>query len=265
MRIIKIIFVSLLAFGCLQLVAQGSDAWNQKDQSGNKIGKWRGYYPGGALRYEGRFSDDQPIDTFQYFYRDGKLQTLLTYVPDTIGKALAVHFYQNGDTLAKGYFFNQMKTGIWRTYGENSVLLSTGLYKADKQNGKWVTYYPSGSIAEEKQFKDGIENGPFKMYFEDGQIKQDAFFLNGALHGQITYYQENGKKEQEGEYVQDLRDGKWFLYNEKGLLDKTLKYEKGKLLNPEVLEEGDYNKEEFKDQRKDRLEFEDLREKTTYE
>jgi antitoxin component YwqK of YwqJK toxin-antitoxin module len=213
----------------------------------------------------GQFKADQPIDTFRYYYSDGNLKSLMIFDENDPKRQHAVHFYSTGDTLAKGDYLKQEKDGMWSAYGENSQLVRKTYYMKGKKNGAEVTVYPNGQPAKVVNYKDDIENGPYQTFYEDGQLKQDAFYLNGARHGQITFYQADGKKDQEGEYVEGQRDGKWLIYDEHELVVTLLKYENGVLLNPEDAPEGDYNKEEFRNQRKDRLEFDDLRGGIRYE
>lgn len=260
----------LLSFGLLLtmsfgLISQAQTEWNRRDESGLKLGPWKGYYPGGEIRYMGQFKNDLPVDTFQYYFTDGKLKSILIHDPANSNKVFATHFYQTGDTLAKGHYLNQKKEGVWKSYGENSVLVREGLYINEKRNGKWTTYYANGKVSEEIHYKDDIENGSLKTYFSNGQINMDAFYLDGVLHGQVTFYNEEGKKEQEGDYKEGLRDGKWLVYDKNELVIKLFEYDNGKLLNPEDKDKIDYNKEEFKSQKKDYLEFDDIRGKIQYE
>ncbi len=265
MKIRRIITFCLLVLTPLFASAQANNEWNRKDANGLKYGPWKGFYPGGQLRYVGQFEKDQAVDTFRYYFEDGKMKSLLIHQPEQANKVLAIHFYQTGDTLAKGFYVNQKKNGVWMSYGAKSVPVERGAYKDDKKHGKWTIYYPTGVISEEIHYKEGIEDGPYKTYFENGQIRQDAFYLNGAWHGQMTYYAENGKKEEEGEYKQNLRDGKWIVYDKNELVVKIYEYENGKLLNPDKEDSSEYNTEEFRNQRKDQLEFEDLRGRIKYE
>lgn len=265
MKIMKNLLIFCMLFVGLNLLAQDGQSWNQTDADGRRTGPWKGYYPGGQVRYLGQFEKNRAVDTFYYYFEDSKLKSILIHDPDTAQKVFAMHFYSTGDTLAKGTYINQKKQGIWITYGEGSVPVEVGSYKNDQKHGKWTIYYTDGVISEVIHYQEGIENGPYKTYFENGQIRMDAFYLNGALHGQVSYYEQNGKKEKEGEYVEGLRDGKWLVYDKNELVVKLLRYEGGKLQNPEDLDSTDYNQEEFMNRRKDYLEFEDLRGKIKYE
>lgn len=263
-RIVIILLLSCF-FAHFDVAAQSPTQWNQRDEQGLKTGPWRGAYPGGQVRYIGQFKADMAIDTFFYYYEDGRVKSIMIHDPLIQDQAYAVHFYSTHDTLAKGRYLNQMKEGTWISYGDRSVPVEVGSYTEGKKNGKWTIYYQDGVISEIMHFKNDIENGPYKTYFENGQIRMDAFYLNGALHGQVLYYAENGKKEQEGEYVEGLREGKWLIYDKNELVVKLLRYEGGKVQNPEALDSLNYDMQQFHQQRKDYLEFEDLRGRIKYE
>ena len=50
-------------------------------------------------------------------------------------------FYTNGKMASEGTFLDGYKTGIWRFYNENGLLVSIGRYnKKNERWGKW-TYY----------------------------------------------------------------------------------------------------------------------------
>ena len=59
-------------------------------------------------------------------------------------------------------------------------------------------------------------------------------FSNNMRNGLCITYFQNGKLELDGNYKNNLRQGNWKYYNEKGELLYNLKYNEGKLLNPEV-------------------------------
>jgi len=265
MKIKGFLSFCLLLFLSHGLFSQANNEWNQKDANGLKFGAWKGFYPQGQLRYVGQFKNDLPVDTFYYYFEDGKIKSILIYDKDVANKALAMHFYSTGDTLAKGHYVDQKKEGMWMSYGESSVPVERGAYKDGQKNGRWIIYYPTGVISEEMHYANGIQDGPFKTYFENGQMHQDAFFLEGALHGQVTFYSKEGKKEQEGEYKQNLRDGKWLIYNENENVIKLYRYDNGTLLNPDDKDSLNYDQTKHKENRKDYLEFEDIRGKIKYD
>ena len=113
MRIRSLLCICLMFATSISVMGQ-AEKWNLKDGQGRKTGDWKGFYPGGELRYVGEFEEDQPVDTFTYYYYDGKVKSILIYDPDTAVKSFAIHFYQNGDTLAKGVYKNKQREGVWK-------------------------------------------------------------------------------------------------------------------------------------------------------
>lgn len=263
-QLIKIAFVFLLVF--VQPVwAQQDSVWNQKDENGLKHGKWKDVYPGGQVRYEGQFRHGEPFDVFKYYLPNGDLKTVLNFDEADSKSAYGTLYYGTGDKMAEGRYKDQKKQGLWKTYGADEVLLSKGTYVSDKKYGVWKTYHRNGQIAREVMIENNLEQGPLKEYFEDGQLKQEATYQDGFKVGKTVIYTPEGDTSVVGSYYKDARDGEWRYYNEKNEIEKVIKYDKGKLLTPETGDGEVESMEEFKDQRKDRLEFEDLRGTIKYE
>jgi hypothetical protein len=70
----------------------------------------------------------------------------------------------------------------------------------------------------ECNYSEGRRNGTFKTVFPNGSLELDAFYTNNSRDKDWKYFDENGK----------------LLY--------TLKFDLGKLLNPEVQDSIDRNK-----------------------
>lgn len=260
----KIMFI-LLALVVQSLSAQETAAWNQEDENGLKHGKWRDVYPSGKARYEGQFRHGEPFDVFKYYFPNGDLKSILEYDEEKAQTAYATHFYQTGDKMAEGRYIDQKKEGVWKTYGANEVLLSEGSYVADKKYGMWKTFHRNGQVAKEVMIENDLEQGLEKKYFEDGQLKEEATYKDGFKEGKTIVYNASGDTAVVGTYFKDRRDGEWRYYNENNQLEKTVRYDRGKLLTPETGDGEVESKEQFKDNRKNRLEFEDLRGKIRYE
>jgi antitoxin component YwqK of YwqJK toxin-antitoxin module len=242
---------------------QGGEEWNQKDEKGQKVGKWRAYYSNGNLRYEGQFREGQPFSIFKYYFQDGKLKTVLRHRSAT--EAYAEHYYQTGDLMATGKYTNQKKDSVWTSFGAGNVKVEQGGYIAGKKYGIWRTFYPNGQVAEEVTIVNDLENGPYKSYFIDGTLKQEGTYENGLLEGLSEFYDANGNKILKGKYYRGSRDGRWIYYKELLKVDKVLEYDKGQLLNPEALDTLENDSEEYRNNIKDYLEFEDLKGKIKYE
>ena len=59
--------------------ATGDIKINRTDAKGNKQGYWRKIDVNGHLKYEGKFIDNIPVDTFKYYYINGKLESEMIY------------------------------------------------------------------------------------------------------------------------------------------------------------------------------------------
>lgn len=261
---IKIMIV-LLAMIAQPIWAQQDSLWNIKDENGLKDGRWKDVYPGGQVRYEGQFRHGEPFDVFKYYFSTGELKTVSKFDEADPKVAYATHYYQNGDKMAEGKYNNQKKEGLWKTYGANEVLLSEGSYVSGKKYGMWKTYHRNGQVAKEVMIVNDLEQGPSKEYFEDGQLKEEATYKDGFKEGITVVYTTKGDTAVVGSYYKDARDGVWRYYDENNKLEKVIEYDKGKLLTPETGDGEVESMEEFKDNRKNRLEFEDLRGPIKYE
>jgi antitoxin component YwqK of YwqJK toxin-antitoxin module len=184
------------------------------------------YYEGDTLlRYKGRFVNNQPVDTFYYFYPTGELQSALFHRKD--GYVLSTSYYAEGTLLAKGRYYKQQKDSSWSYYGESGNLLSTEFYIEGKKYGLWKVFHDNGNLAAEKIFENNLENGPHKQYYRDGTLFREINFKQGSIEGHGIYYHENGQPSMEGEYYHDAKQGAWKEYDEEGKLIREVKYNKG--------------------------------------
>lgn len=237
--------------------------WNQKNPEGEKIGKWRDFYDNGNLRYIGQFKENEPYGTFRNYYPAGKLQVKREFLEPTLSQV--TFYYQDGDLMAKGFYLNQEKDSLWQTFGADSNIVSEGNYLKGKKYGIWTIYFPNGKVAEEITYVDDIKNGLYKKYFDNGVLRQEATYVNGLLEGISVFYDPNGLKTLKGKYYRGVRNGKWVYYNEQGVLEKVIEYDMGKNLSEDEDDDiMELNSEQYKDNRKDYLEFEDLKGRIKY-
>ncbi|NBG66360.1 toxin-antitoxin system YwqK family antitoxin [Acidiluteibacter ferrifornacis] len=252
--------ILLLFLFSVTAISQDGTPINRKDAQGKKTGVWKDYYKSGKVRYVGQFKNDLPVDTFYYFYPDGKLQTLLVHLKKDY--AYAKMYYSTGDIMAEGKYFQQKKDSVWKTYGAEGVLVTKGGYIHGARTGKWETYFANGNVAEMVQYRNDIEVDEYKAYYENGNLKEETQFENGFKEGLTTFYDEDGNKLLKGFYKKSMRNGKWIYYKPNGTVDKIVEYENGKAKdNPNNLEVP----EVVKSQRKEVLELEDLKGRIKYD
>jgi antitoxin component YwqK of YwqJK toxin-antitoxin module len=242
-------------------ITQNSTSINRKDKDGNKIGTWKAFHPDGSTRYVGQFDKGQPVDTFFYYYPTGELQTMMIH--NGVKSAYAKMYYSTGELMAQGKYYEQKKDSIWLTYGANQVLVTKGGYQKGAKFGRWETYYTNGKLAELVFYKNDIEVDGYRSYYDNGNVLEETQYVNGFLEGVSTFYNENGNKILKGIYKKSMRDGKWIYYNSNGTVVKIVEYKDGKSLdeNLNVIEIP----EELKANRKEYLEFDDIRGKIKYD
>ncbi|MBD98942.1 MAG: hypothetical protein CMO34_03790 [Verrucomicrobia bacterium] len=240
------------------------EGFNLKNSSGKADGNWRKYHDNGQLRFEGQFKDGIEYGLFRYYDQEGGLKSTLNYLKE--GKAMATHYHKNGNIMATGLLVDRKKDSIWNTYSPSGDILEKGAYISGKKYGNWITYFENGQVSEEMFFENDMEEGPFKVYYPDGSLRQEANYVNGFLEGLATFYDAQGNKILKGKYYRGSRNGRWIYYKERLEVEKVLEYDKGNLLNPmenEDLMEDDTD--QYKNNRKDFLEFEDLKKRISYD
>ncbi|SNW62662.1 MORN-repeat protein [Orpheovirus IHUMI-LCC2] len=140
--------------------------------------------------------------------------------------------------IEEGYYMNNEKHGIIRTYLKNGLLRSICPYKNGKENGilyRWEndgSYYVlpyknglahgrhqisrNGIITTDATYKNGILHGKYISRIDDGNMEYCIQYQNGTLHGKyITWYTgfNTEIKEKELYYRDGKKDGLYIKYH----------------------------------------------------
>ena len=222
------------------LVGQG--VINQTDVNGHKQGHWIGKYPNGTIRYEGSFANDKPVGEWKRFHENGKIKALLHQFPNS-DKASAELFDNNGVRYAKGNYKGTAKDSTWNYYN-NLRLVGQENYSGGIKNGRSLTFFENGIPATESNWTNGLLDGVCRSFYSSGEKKTETIFQQGKREGLNLVYYESGKPQITGQYDNDQSDGTWKFMDESGKVKYQLKYKKGILLNPEVVDSIQAN--EFK-------------------
>ncbi len=257
--LVKSVFLFLFVVSSSMLLAQNNKAWNQENEKGEKFGPWRAFHENGKLRYQGQFEDDKAVGEFHYYFEDGNLQSTLNYDSKNPSKSKAIHYYQTGEKMAEGEYIDQKKSGEWRTYGAGGVLVEESSYINGQRFGEWRLFYPNGKLLSEVYMERDLEQGVKKEYYPEGELKKEEAYTDGFRQGGTYIYSETADTLVKGEFVKDVRHGKWYYYKDNNTIDKVLEYKKGQLMNPEVIEDMFTTPDEYKQNVKDELDFEDLK------
>jgi len=223
-----IIYLLLLMSG--SIIAQNTV--NQTDAQGRKQGFWTKKDTEGKLIYQATFKDDKPVGEMKRFHPNGKLKAVMNFTAGT-DESDAQLFDERGKLIAKGKYSGQKKIGEW-TYLLDSKVVSTETYLDGQKNGISKRFYKTGELLEESNWQNDKLNGIYRTYFQDGKAFLECNYSQGLRHGAFKTWFPNGTPELDAIYTNDARDKDWIYYSESGELLYTLKFELGKLLNPEV-------------------------------
>lgn len=216
---------------CFSGMSQDQTRLNSKDNLGRKQGYWKSFDEMGYLKYEGTFKNDIPVDTFKYYYPDGKLRALSFFYNEGMQSHTKL-YHRNEKIMAEGNYLNQKKDSIWRYYSEyDGVLLSEEIYVNNQKSGLWRQFFPNGKVAEEINYKNDVEDGEWKQFYTDGTKKLDGFYVQGLKEGLIQMFYPNGQVETTGTYLHSLKEGVWKYFSEEGKNIKDELYKNGKLVS----------------------------------
>ena len=218
----------------LPLLTSGQEPLNVTDSGGLRQGLWKRSYSNGRIMYEGRFLNDKPVGEWRRYHENGFVRAVLNY--GSADSAQATLFDETGKKAATGIYVGEKKEGLWKYFSENRVIAEES-YRKGLKSGTGRIYYPEGSVLEESEWKDGTRDGKYKAFFPSGSPFLECIYSEGRRNGHCITYYPSGDLEVEAFYSQDLPDGSWKYYTEKGDLRFTLIYQKGRLMNPEILYE----------------------------
>lgn len=228
-RVIKALFFSCMVLMCLPAIAQVPV--NQTDAAEKKQGIWRKTDSAGHLIYAGQFRDNVPVDTFRYYYPDGKIKTLSVFSGNG-HQALSSSWYENGRPMAKGMYRDEKRDSLWQFFSDyDGALLSEENYKSGIKQGLSRTFYPQGGVSETINWKDGMKDGASESFFSDGKVKMRTMYKNGEKSGPFSSYYYTGTPMITGGYLDGHQHGVWKYFSEKGEVVRTETYDQGVLLS----------------------------------
>lgn len=233
----------LIVFLFISNLILAQNSINQTDVQGKKQGVWIKKGAQGNLIYQATFKDDKPVGEMKRYHENGKIKAIMVF---TEGSEIsdAQLFDEQGKLVGQGKYNGQKKTGEWQ-YLFNSKIVSTENYLNGQKNGVSKRYYKTGELLEESTWQNDKLHGIYRSYFQDGKPYLECNYAEGKRDGAFKTSFPNGEQELDAFYTNDLRDKDWNYYDQSGKLLYTLRYESGKLLNPEVQDSIEKSNEQF--------------------
>ncbi len=158
-------------------------------------------------------------------------------------------FYPNGQVSSEGNMINGNPDGYWRTYYVSGVIKSEGNRKNHLLDSIWVFYSLSADTIKKINYLYGKKNGFYYTYnYEninkpEGYINLRELFVNDKKEGKSYYYYHNNNVKIELNYLNGKKNGRTFEYNNKGTIITIFEYNKGRLINRELINRIDKNGE----------------------
>jgi antitoxin component YwqK of YwqJK toxin-antitoxin module len=243
--------VGVVAILFLSLNIYSQNAINQVDGTGKKQGVWIKRDGDGRLVYQATFKDDKPVGEMKRYHLNGKVKAILNFAEDGI-ESEAQLFDEQGKPVASGKYLGQKKSGEWN-YLLGSIVVLKENYQNGLKDGASKRYYATGELLEESEWKNDTLNGFYRTYFKDGKILLECKYEHGQRNGRFLTQFPSGYPEIVGNYTDDLRDKDWNYYDADGKLLYCLKFDSGKLLNPEVQDSIEKMKSEVYKTREDHV------------
>ncbi len=182
-----------------------------------------------------------------------KNDSIVNYVDINMNKqGKWVKKYANGQIRYKGFFIDNIPSGVFTYYYENGKIKSILNYD-DKAGAQAELFFDNGNVAA-KGYYDSEQNRHliWKLFYEDGKksaiinyehgkangnvqifypytekLVLDCNYKNGKLHGKYTKYFQSGIKIEEGTYENSTRHGYWKFYSTTGSVDEEGMYING--------------------------------------
>lgn len=263
-------------------------------ENGNPEGLWKYYDNNGFLSYGGYYKNGIKDSTWLFYwelnrqftktvntFKNGVLdgEQLEYYITDTLGKVFYYmngklngnyyEFYPSGKLKYKGFYKDNLKTGVWTYFNENhevvtrdtipwtgyfrerdslGTVIAEGEYKNGLQVGEWIYRDNKGCKVEKNNYKDGVVDGRRAEWYSNGQKASDGYYKMGAKHGIFMAWYPDGSIKSEIKYIMDtIQYSK--IWNEYGILTLNETFIKGLYEsstawddNGELLSEEGYDK-----------------------
>ena len=210
---------------------------NAFDENGLRTGPWIGYYPDSTIRYEANFENGNPVGRMKRYDSNGVLNAIMHFY-DGSDRCLVKIYSSGGSIKAEGVYDSQLKDSTWIYFAADGRIRMIENFNMGALNDTSKSFYPSGHIAGKVYYSENKKEGALVQFFENGDTMVIANYKDDFLDGDFFSFDPSTQIQISGKYYKDLKDGNWCYYSEEGDTLAFLKYDKGEILNPAVLDES---------------------------
>ena len=251
---------------------KAEERMNRKDLAGLKQGRWKEFYPNGALKKESNYWNDKLDGYVKSYTQPGNLIKATKYIngveqldaPELKAPELKKEYYENGTVKSEGSFIDGKAEGEHREYTPDGQLKIAKLYSngnvvaegiidtSGSKQGAWKKYYPSGSLRGVGNYLNNKHVGDWVYYYEDGKIEQVGKYDDkGKAQGVWKWYypcyapcnKDFGTLKKIENYKGNKLEGETTEYNDSGKVITQGQYADNEKEGPWVLEYNEYKEE----------------------
>jgi len=193
---------------------------------GQKDGLWKEFYKSGIVKSEKTYRSDQLSGYSKEYDKKGNISLALLYdsgklvqkgKDDTLNIDERIVYDEKGKMLKRGYYKNNIPTGIHREYDSNGKVTNAFVYD---ENGKIVS---QGIIND-----DGTREGKWDYFYDDGEVKSEGLYVNNRQDGEWKFFFRGGKTEQLGNFSSGVLNDIWKWFYPTGNVLRIENFSKGK-------------------------------------
>jgi antitoxin component YwqK of YwqJK toxin-antitoxin module len=184
---------------------------------------YREVFEDGTLKYEGVYSDGEPIGTHYKYVQKRRCDSSLFRRDDTtdifVNRLVCRNVpipdsaieYFDGVLVAKGKVDTlRNRIGTWTEYHNTGEFKAKGTYKEGNRIGDWEFFYASGKLEQKGKYdKKGRAQGAWTWYYESGKLWREENYINGKREGELKDYDEEGRIILQGNFVEGRKEGRW--------------------------------------------------------
>lgn len=142
----------------------------------DSLGRWQGevrdYYRNDKIQMKGRYTDNLHDGIFLYYSEAGRYESAGRYSrEDPVGKW--EYYYPNGRLHREVVYAGRTFT--------RTVYDTAGTAQVVNGNGRQVTWHPGGAVEEEGTLQNGWRQGLWRGYYRDGKPYFEEYYRDNQL------------------------------------------------------------------------------------
>lgn len=237
---------------------------NRKDRNGLRQGRWKIFFPSGAVQLDGVYRDDKKNGYFKEYDENGQLLSVKKYVndveekeaPELASLSIKTDYYPSGKVKTVASYNGDVPQGVRREFDESGKITAGYIFHKGNivgegiideegiKDGPWKEFYDDGTLRSVGTYDKGNRVGDWKFYYENGKIEsQGKYSKKGTPDGTWRWYYDDGTLRREESYIAGLEDGEYTEYDEKGRLIVKGSYVEGLEEGEWIYDFGDYKEQ----------------------